>query len=290
MDFKAVKNQIEDFLKDYVSRKKLYISDALASAILTEGKRLRALVSVASSQAYGIPVEKAIPIASVYEIAHCATLVLDDLPSMDNEDLRHGRPTLHKQFGEAPAIIAAFNAVNARAMGLLNEYSSGHRKTKLIYEWTNTSDLLSNGQLRDVLQKDLRSLEQVIDMYSQKTGALFAAAAVSGGIMGDAKKKEIEYLRDFGNNLGIAFQIWNDRLNEKSPRQMIGMPERKEASKATVQSFCGVEGARKIKEEHEELAVAALRTLGKLERDTTSLLDLMHEIKYGQEKALKAQL
>ncbi|HSM52428.1 MAG TPA: polyprenyl synthetase family protein [Thermoanaerobaculia bacterium] len=243
---------------------------AMRHALLGEGKRLRPVLLLAVTEMLGRSSEPAEELAVAVEMVHAASLVLDDLPCMDDAALRRGRPTAHRAFGEATAVLAAFGLLN-RAFALVAEAGPRLRLRRytggdLVHHLAAAvgSAGLIGGQALDLESRaDDRSLARLEFIHSHKTGALFLAAAELGAMAADARRRDLESVAAFAKNLGLAFQITDDLVDVLATPEEAGKDTGQDAGKATFVSLLGVEGARTLASELLDAAVAALSPLGR---------------------------
>jgi geranylgeranyl diphosphate synthase type II len=230
------------------------IHEAMRYSVFAGGKRLRPLLALAGCAAVGGRDEDALPLAVAVELIHTYSLVHDDLPAMDDDDLRRGKPTSHKVFGEANAILAG-DALLTRAFAVLAELppraaaeSAGRRlrAIALLAEACGTAGLIG-GQVADLAAEghDLKppELERI---HRGKTGALLTACVAGGGVLGRADDAQIAALTRFGRAAGLAFQVIDDVLDATEGAQTLGKTPGKDAKagKATYVRLLGVDGAR----------------------------------------------
>ena len=242
---------------------------------LAPGKRLRPGLCLAASEAVGGTDEDALDAACALEMVHCFSLIHDDLPSIDDDDLRRGRPTCHKVYGEAIAILAgdALFALAFQIAASTYEPSKSARCAALLAAASGTPGLVA-GEVLDVLSEGTEpTLELVQQIHAWKTGSLIAASCEIGAILGGASEKDIQAIRDFGTNVGLAFQIADDILNETSTEEQLGKAVGSDRArmKQTYPAVMGLESARTAA----ETAVNnALNSLQGLSGDTSALADL----------------
>jgi len=241
------------------------LAEAMAYAVLGGGKRLRPAIVRLCCTALGGRDEDCAPAAAALELVHAYSLVHDDLPCMDDDDLRRGRPTCHKVFGEAMAVLAG-DALQAKAFELLAR-GQGERAR----EWTRVLaraagvDGMVGGQALDMtLPGQSPRVDEVQAMHALKTGALFAAAAEMGAIAALADGDRREAARRFGAALGGLFQAVDDVLDVTGDAQTLGKTPGKDArhEKATLVAALGLEGARGEVERLEARARQAALDLG----------------------------
>lgn len=206
------------------------IFEAMKYSLFTGGKRIRPILLLKSCQLINGSYEEAIPFALAMEMIHTYSLIHDDLPAMDNDDFRRGNPTNHKVFGEAIAILAGDGLLNLAYETMIeyilsksNDKESFYRYIKAFKEISNAAgvDGMIGGQVVDILsdKKGINKTELQF-MYECKTAALIEASTVSGGIIGGGSVTEIEALRQYGNSIGIAFQIRDDILDKDSDEEI----------------------------------------------------------------------
>jgi len=240
-------------------------------AALGAGKRVRPVLSLAVAELCGAPAshDAVVDVACAIELVHASSLVLDDLPSMDDAQLRRGRPTVHRAFGEDVAILAAFALLN-RAFGLVAEAGQrlGLRRytpEEMIHHLAQAVGTggLVGGQALDLASSpadvDLERLEYI---HSHKTGALFLAAAELGAMAADAKRKDLDLVSRYAKNLGLAFQIEDDLLDALATPAETGKDAKQDLGKATFVGLLGVDGARSLADELLAFAIGSLTPFG----------------------------
>jgi geranylgeranyl diphosphate synthase type II len=241
------------------------VQRSMAYTVHAPSKRVRPVLTMLSAELCGGSAERALPVAAVVELVHASSLILDDLPSMDDAPLRRGRPTNHREFGEAVAILAAFGLLNLAFGTLARSYEPAlaSRLTSLLADAVGGEGLIG-GQAADLLaterQIDFEMLERI---HRGKTGALFGASAVAGALTAGAPTDSIAVLSAFAKNLGLAFQIVDDLLDVEGDPAQTGKAIREDARKTTFVSFSGVAGARQLATELCETADRALNPFGR---------------------------
>jgi geranylgeranyl diphosphate synthase type II len=218
------------------------LTESMRYSLLAGGKRLRPMLVLLACEACGGSIEAALPAAAAIELVHTYSLIHDDLPAMDDDDLRRGRPTNHVQFGEATAILAGD--------GLLT------RAFELITAGTNDPIAASGagpegmvgGQQADLEAEDggVSSLEHLESIHRRKTGRLICAALRMGGAIAHASDDHLERLTAYGERIGLAFQIADDLLDLTSTAEKLGKGTQKDASrnKLTYPSLLGIDESR----------------------------------------------
>lgn len=224
----------------------------------TGGKRVRPFLVVESAALFSVDEKTALPVAAAFECVHCYSLAHDDLPAMDDDDLRRGLPTTHRAFDEATAILAG-DALLTLAFDLLARLDvDPDRRVALIALLARSSgiggmvggqmlDLEAEGRFHDRKQPLSLSRDEIERLQAMKTGALLSAACLAGAILGRANDAEQAALARYTKALGLAFQIADDLLDAEGDAVTLGKAVAKDASrgKATLVSLLGVAGARK---------------------------------------------
>jgi farnesyl diphosphate synthase len=230
---------------------------AMRYAALGQGKRLRPFFVLESAKLYGVSESRALPVAVALECIHCYSLVHDDLPAMDNDDLRRGKPTTHKQFDDATAILAG-DALLTLAFEILANAGEPPQLIAALAKAAGEAGMVG-GQMLDIEAetKNFGSLDEISIMQSLKTGALFEFACIAGPLMAG---QNIAAMKTYAHNIGIAFQIVDDILDVESSAAMLGKATQKDQTKgkATFVDFLGLTVAKKQAAELIESAKAAL--------------------------------
>jgi geranylgeranyl diphosphate synthase type II len=197
--------------------------EAMRYSLLAPGKRLRPILALAAAQACGAQIEEPMRIAAAsIELVHCYSLIHDDLPAMDDDDLRRGRPTSHKAYGEATAILAGDALLTLAFEWLAEAGQRAHaaarylRATAALARGAGPSGMI-RGQARDMLRTPPATLEELEILHVEKTGALFRAALEIGAAVAGATPAQTEILSKFGIYFGIAFQHADDRDDDDHP-------------------------------------------------------------------------
>jgi len=243
------------------------LHEAMRYSLQAGGKRLRPVLVLAAAECLGAQSAAALPAAVAVECLHTYSLIHDDLPCMDNDDLRRGRPTAHRQFDEATALLAG-DALLTHAFALLAErYASDPALSHtLICELAAAagSRRLIGGQMEDLLaEKKAATADELEFIHLNKTAAMIEAALVMGGYVGAADSAAITTLRRAGSHLGLAFQIMDDVLDATADSATLGKTAGKDAKagKSTFVSLHGLETSRRLARENSAAAGAALREL-----------------------------
>ena len=231
----------------------------------SSGKRVRGILTLAVGEALGTRAEKLLDAAAAMEMIHASSLILDDLPAMDDAAMRRGAPTLHREFGEDLAILTAVALLN-HAYGLVAQNHAAmsprrwgaHVVVQRVVDavgWDGTVageavDLHSEGS-----NLDFDTLEFI---HSRKTGALFVASAAVGAMLANADSATLQRIEIYAKNLGLAFQITDDVLDVTADAAQLGKDVHKDEQRLTFVKLAGVEGARKLTGELIETSLAAI--------------------------------
>ncbi len=256
------------------------IHRAMRYSLFAGGKRIRPLLVVASGDAFNAEDVVLLPIACAMEMIHTYSLVHDDLPAMDNDDLRRGRPTCHKVFGDAIAILTG-DALLTLAFETLSSIpvspQLASRMMEIVREIAQaagTQEGMVGGQVLDVISEGKSvARNQLERIHRSKTGALIRASILSGAMAGDAQPSELSVLKRYAEDLGLAFQIVDDLLDVTSTTQDLGKTAGKDqsAAKATYPSILGLEESRKLVR---ELFQDAIHQVIQINRPKEILTDL----------------
>ena len=240
------------------------VERAMAYTVLAPSKQVRAVLVLLCAELCRGNTAQAVPAAVAIEVVHAASLILDDLPSMDDAPLRRGRRANHLESGEAVAILAAFGLLNLAYGTLARAYdpAMATRMASILSDAVGPAGLIG-GQALDLQATDQQiSFETLERIHRGKTGALFVAAAGCGAVTAGAAGETIAALSAYAKNLGLAFQIVDDLLDVSGDPAANGKAVRVDARKTTFVSFSGVDGARQLAAELCETADRALAPFG----------------------------
>ncbi|MBD7935911.1 polyprenyl synthetase family protein [Cytobacillus sp. Sa5YUA1] len=246
------------------------LKEAMQYSLSAGGKRIRPLLLFATLAAYGQETLKGLNSACALEMVHTYSLIHDDLPSMDDDDLRRGKPTNHKVFGEANAILAG-DALLTYSFQLIAEtdeaFANPEAKIALIKEFAKSAGAegMVGGQVADMLgeQKTL-TLPELEYIHVHKTGKLLRFGVIAGAILSGATDEEKQLLIEFSTHLGLAFQIRDDILDLEGSEELIGKPVGSDEAnaKSTYPSILTMAGAKAALDEHTQLAKEKLAKTG----------------------------
>ncbi len=243
------------------------------------GKRFRPALVFAVGKTFNAPSERLLRTAAAIEMIHTYSLIHDDLPSMDNDDLRRGRETSHKKFDEATAILAG-DALQSLAFQAISEDENlgADLRLRLVSEIARAAGtprgMVAGQQLDLVATGKKIALEDLEKIHQNKTGALIVVSARAGALIGDATNDEIETITNFAEQLGLLFQITDDLLDATSSTETLGKTAGKDSNsqKSTYVSLTGIERAREFASHSHSRALANLE---RLPRDTSLLKDFV---------------
>lgn len=278
-------NRAIDEIIDQTTNSSVVVS-AMRHSLLAEGKRIRPVLCIAASQAVGGRTEDVLMAACALEMLHTYSLIHDDLPAMDNDDLRRGKPTCHIAFNEATAILAG-DALLTLAFEILSSIDLNHIKVNNAVKWLRVINIIAKaagykgmieGQIKDIAAEGNRiGLKDLEKMHALKTGALIEASISTGAILGNGSVEQIQQLNIYAKNIGLAFQVIDDILNvEGDPAVMgkdVGSDQVRE--KSTYPSILGIE---KSKEFAKKLVNNALQALVYFDNKSDPLRAIAHYI------------
>ena len=267
---KLVNSELEKYLrKDDCYEKKL--NNAMEYSLMAGGKRLRPILVIDTYKIFRDDFEKCLPYAMALEMMHNCSLIHDDLPEIDNDDFRHGKPTNHKKFNHATALLAGDGLLNytyvtiskelLRTINKKENMIDLKNKIKAFDEFTNAVDRMIAGEYLDTeLEGQQISLDLLQYIHKNKTGELIKLSVKMGAILANASEEDVQKLSTYAEKIGLAFQIKDDILSEEGDEKVMGKPagNDKEHNKCTYVSFFGLE---KAKEELDKTIEEALKIL-----------------------------
>ena len=306
MDFKTELKMYQDIvnkeLEKYIRKNKCIekvLNSAMEYSLMAGGKRLRPILVIATYKLFKENIEECMPYAVAIEMVHNFSLIHDDLPGIDNDDFRHGKPTNHKKFNEATAILAGDGLLNNAYMVISNdlrntklnietyniendkkEYNLNNlinstrnkdnlenlnKKIMIFNEFSNAVDRMIAGEYIDTEYEGKQVLEENLEyMDENKTGALLKLSVRMGAMLADCSKEDLEKLSSYADKIGLAFQIKDDILSEEGNEEILGKPvgNDKEAGKCTYVSEYGLEGAKTILDNITKEAIEELKDYG----------------------------
>ena len=277
MDFKVqlkkYQEQVNNELEKYSGKKDVpekILNNSMEYSLMAGGKRLRPILVIATYEIFGKNINKCIPYAVAIEMVHNFSLIHDDLPGIDNDDFRHGKPTNHKKFNEATAILAGDGLLNQAYIVISEdlikpESEELKNKLKVFNEFSTAVDRMIAGEYIDTEYEGKQITDEYLEyIHKNKTGALLKLCVRMGAILANANEKDLEKLTKYAEKIGLAFQIKDDILSEEGNEEILGKPvgNDKELEKCTYVSKYGLQGAKKILEEITKEAIEELKEYG----------------------------
>lgn len=240
------------------------VSEAMRYSLEAGGKRIRPSLVMEFCRVVSGDYKKSIDAAVAIEMIHTFSLIHDDLPCMDDDDFRRGKPSCHKKFGESTALLAGDALENlAFRVILSSDYDDGI-KSRLLSELSDATAKMIDGQVKDLsfLERESVSEKELLEMYSLKTCALIECSTVMGCICGGADETQIASAREYAHNLGLAFQIRDDILDIIGDEKELGKPIGSDADnqKITIASVMGIEKASELAEKYSNDALDKLES------------------------------
>lgn len=268
MKIKQLKELVDNYLSNYFKNKGSYnslIYDAASYSLNVGGKRIRPILFMLVYNMYKGKDKEIIDMAAAIEMIHTYSLIHDDLPCMDNDDLRRGKPTNHKVYGENIAVLAGDALLN-EAMILLMDFSIKNGKDALVaareIAYAAGADGMIGGQVVDIINEGKKiSKEELNYMHLKKTGELIRASIVAGAILAEVDKSEIELLNKFGLNLGLAFQIKDDILDVTGDVNKLGKNTLADGNKSNFITMYGLEECKVMCENLTDECIAILEKI-----------------------------
>lgn len=284
MDIKAYigsrKQLVDVFLQSYFSvpfqPKKLH--ESVIYSLSAGGKRIRPVLCIAAFEACGGSADDVVPYATALELIHTYSLIHDDLPAMDDDDLRRGKPTNHVAFGEGMAILAG-DALLTEAFVLLSDprFRTAAMTDGQVLRVVNEISFAAGeegmvaGQAQDLLSENAEPDAKTLSfIHAHKTAALLRASVVSGGILAGADAEQLDLLRSYGQNIGIAFQVVDDILDVVGETGVIGKPAGSDEKKKKM-TYPKLYGVEQSKQKAEELIAAAIDALSSFDEKAEPL-------------------
>lgn len=276
-NLKKYQNIINEELEKYLRKENCpekTLNDSMEYSLMAGGKRLRPILVLATYELFRDSYEEAMPFAIAIEMIHNFSLIHDDLPEVDNDDFRHGKPTNHKKFNHPTALLAGDGLLNQAYIVLSdeilysveNQYKENfHSKVKAFNEFSKAVDRMIVGEYLDTeLEGQQISKEMLEYIHINKTGALLKLCVRMGAILAEASEKDIERLTIYAEKIGLAFQIKDDILSEEGNPEITGKPvgNDKELGKCTYVSYYGLDGAKQELNKIIEEAIEQIKIYG----------------------------
>ena len=291
MDFKEELKQYQNLvngeLAKYVVTKKCpeeMLNRSMEYSLMAGGKRLRPILVIATYKIFKKDIQECMPFAVAIEMVHNFSLIHDDLPGIDNDDFRHGKPTNHKQFNEATAILAGDGLLNNAYRVISNTLENSRKedlskKIKIFQEFSDAVNKMIVGEFVDTADEGKQVSEETLEyIHKHKTGALLTLCVRMGAILAEVSQEDLDRLTSYAEKIGLAFQIKDDILSEEGDEKVLGKPvgNDKILEKCTYVSKYGLEGA---KERLEKLTKEAIEELEVYHEKAEFLVELAKYIK-----------
>lgn len=273
-ELEKYKNIVDNELQKYLEKKECpekILNESMEYSLMAGGKRLRPILVIATYELFEQNIEKCLPYAVAIEMVHNFSLIHDDLPGIDNDDFRHGKPTNHKKYNEATAILAGDGLLNnayiVLSKDLENTEDLEELKTKinLFNEFSLAIDRMIAGEYVDTEYEGKEISENYLEyIHLNKTGALLTLSVRMGAILANVDKKTLEDLTNYASKIGLAFQIKDDILSEEGNEEVLGKPvgNDKKLGKCTYVSKYGLDGAKEKLRKITEEAIDIITTYG----------------------------
>ncbi|ARI79172.1 geranyl transferase [Halobacillus mangrovi] len=274
-----INEQLKLYVRDYTTPGRL--QDAMLYSIDAGGKRLRPILLLATAKAFGAAEEKAVAVACSLEMIHTYSLIHDDLPAMDDDDVRRGLPTNHRRFDEATAILAGDALLTLSSQIIVEDvHLTDKEKVYLVRELSKASGPkgMVEGQMMDMLSEDKQiSITELEHIHKNKTGQLLRFSIIAGAFLGNASETSLVEMKKMGNALGLIFQIQDDILDVTGDAEVMGKPIGSDEgnNKSTYPSLLGLEGAKSQKEQYLMTAQEALANAGVDQTVLSELIDYL---------------
>ena len=273
-ELKVYQQMINEELEKYLRKEECpeeVLNQSMEYSLMAGGKRLRPILVISTYKLFKDDIKKCIPYAVAIEMIHNFSLIHDDLPGIDNDDFRHGKPTNHKQFNEATAILAGDGLLNSGYITISNDLKNTENinelknKVKVFNEFSIAVDRMIAGEYIDTECEGKQISKDILKyIHENKTGALLKLSVRMGAMLADCSKEDLEKLSSYADKIGLAFQIKDDILSEEGNEEILGKPvgNDKEAGKCTYVSEYGLEGAKTILDNITKEAIEELKDYG----------------------------
>ena len=277
MEFKEQLKEYQEIinkeLEKYIRREEVperILNNSMEYSLMAGGKRIRPILVMATYKIFNDNIEKCMPYAVAIEMVHNFSLIHDDLPGIDNDDFRHGKPTNHKQFNEATAILAGDGLLNYAYIVVSEDLKKSNNeelksKIQVFNEFSNAVDRMIAGEYVDTEYEGKQISDDYLEyIHKNKTGALLRLCVRMGATLANATDIDLERLTSYSEKIGLAFQIKDDILSEEGDEEVLGKPvgNDKELEKCTYVSKYGLDGAKDILEKITKEAIEEISVYG----------------------------
>jgi len=289
-EYRLYKKLVEEHLTDFLPKvddKSMSVYDAMEYSLLAGGKRLRPVLLLAACDFSGGDIMSALPYACAVEYIHTYSLIHDDLPAMDNDDLRRGKPTNHKVFGEATAILAgdgllssAFEAMCKDLLLYFDDQAKLKSRVRAMYEIAKGSGCkgMIAGQIADIEAEGKQCSKELLDyIHVNKTAALIMSAVKAGAHIGGAKKDKFDDLTVYAENIGLAFQVADDLLDIEGNESEIGKKVNSDTQNDKI-TYPGLYGVAESRQKLKELTYTATSALSPYFDNAAFFTDIAEEL------------
>ena len=272
-ELKKYQQKINKELDKYIRKQKCpeeILNQSMEYSLIAGGKRLRPILVMATYELFNQKDEKCMPYAVAIEMIHNFSLIHDDLPAIDNDDFRHGKPTNHKQFNESTAILAGDGLLNNAYMVLSKDFRQSEQeelptKAKVFDEFSKAVDRMIAGEWVDTEWEGRKITEEELKyIHENKTASLLRVCVRMGAILGNSTEVALQKLTNYADKIGLAFQIKDDILSEEGDEAILGKPvgNDKELEKCTYVSQYGLQGAKEKLNQITKEAIEQLEEFG----------------------------
>lgn len=277
MEFKEQLKEYQEIInkeiKKYLRREDVpekILNNSMEYSLMAGGKRIRPILVMATYKIFNENIEKCMPYAVAIEMVHNFSLIHDDLPGIDNDDFRHGKPTNHKQFNEATAILAGDGLLNQAYIVISEDLKKSNNeelksKIQVFNEFSNAVDRMIAGEYVDTEYEGKQISDDYLEyIHKNKTGALLRLCVRMGAILAGASDIDLDRLTSYSEKIGLAFQIKDDILSEEGDEEVLGKPvgNDKELEKCTYVSKYSLDGAKDILEKITKEAIEEISIYG----------------------------
>ena len=279
---------VDDFLKKILKKERdTNLLKVMKYGTLSGGKKIRSSIIIFTGKLFNLSKKKMLNICAAVECIHSYSLMHDDLPCMDNDRIRRGKPSAHIRYGEADAVLAGSSLLTlAFEMIASKNYSiSNTSKLELIKELANCSGHtgIAGGQQLDLsFENKKKSLKQIIDMQKKKTGKLFNFCCFAAGVVANKNKKEKKVLSHLGEDVGLLFQLTDDFLDIKGSKKLVGKPLKKDTKKgkSTLINLIGYKNAYNYANIQKKKILRKLKKYGNKAKDLKDTIEFILERKF----------
>ena len=283
LKFNKNAKKIDKFLLNFIkNQKKSLLVSQMKYGVISGGKKIRSTIILDTGKLFKIEEKKLINICAAVECIHSYSLIHDDLPCMDNDSMRRGKPSTHKKYGEATAVLAG-NSLLTLAFEIISSKKNSislKKKNEIISLLSNCAGHtgIAGGQELDLkYEKKKKSFNQIIDMQRKKTGKLFNFCLQSAAILGNKKNNEKTKFGKLGEEIGLLFQLTDDILDVEGSKKLVGKPIKKDQKKgkSTLINFMGYENTLRYADKLKKNILLKLKKHGKNAKDLIDTIEFI---------------